>query len=57
MEPIHILAGLAGVVLAFATIAWRSFQLANILLTLLLICNFILVFFTVSRHLQHQEYY
>ena len=48
MEPILILAGLGGVALAFAALFWSSYQFANILLTLLVICNATLIFFTVS---------
>ncbi|RBR23357.1 uncharacterized protein FIESC28_03833 [Fusarium coffeatum] len=51
MEPILILAGLGGVALAFAALFWSSSQFANILLTLLVICNAILIFFT-ARHTQ-----
>lgn len=48
MEPTLILAGLGGVALAFAALFWSSSQFANVLLTILVICNTILIFSTVS---------
>ncbi|RGP78443.1 beta-1,4-n-acetylglucosaminyltransferase [Fusarium longipes] len=47
MELIQILVALVGVAFAFAAVVWSSSNPTNILLTFLLFCNIVLVFFTL----------